>query len=146
MMSDVKNKMTEICNQITDLKIEYEKLRGNYIEELQDKLRKVVGMSFKDGDDIYFRIIDIPLVRYDKACTSFNEYQLPALLYYNDPTIRADVGRLIIHDVFSTASHAEDPVECIRGEYTEIPAEEFDAALEKAFDQIRALGKRGDAE
>ena len=145
-MSDVKNKMTEIRNQITDLKIEYERLRSDYIRELQDKLSKLVGMSFKDGDDIYFRIIDIPLVQYNKSCTSFNEYQLPALYCFNDPTIRADVGKLAIETIFSTASHAEDPIECIRSEYTEIPAEEFDAKLEKAFDEIRSLGKRGDAE
>ena len=144
-MSDVKIKMNEIGNQITDLKIEYEKLLGNYIKELQDKLRKVVGMSFKDGDVIYFRIIDVPIVRYNKSYPLFNEYQLPALFCYNDPTIRADVGRLIIRDVFSMASSAEDPVECIRSEYTEISAEEFDAELEKAFDEIRSLGKRGDA-
>ena len=144
-MSDVKNKMDEIRNQITDLKIEYEKLRSDRIKELQNKLSKLVGMSFKEEDDIYFRIIDIPLVQYNKSCTSFNEYQLPALFCYNDPTIRADVGRLLIRDVFSCASHAEDPVKCIKQEYTEIPAEEFDAELEKAFDEIRFLGKRGDA-
>ena len=144
-MSDVKNKMDEIRNQITDLKIEYEKLRSNNIKELQDKLSNLVGMSFKDGDDIYFRIIDIPIVRYNKSCTLFDKYGLPALFCYNDPTIRADVGRLIIRNVISHASDADDPIECIRSEYTEIPAEEFDAELEKAFDEIRSLGKRGDA-
>lgn len=144
-MSDTEIKMKEISNRITDLKLEYEKLRGHHIEDLQNKLSKLVGMSFKDGDDIYFRIIDVPLVQYNKSYTAFNEYQLPALFCYNDPTIRADVGRLIIRDIFSCASHAEDPVECIKQEYTEVPAEEFDAELEKAFDEIRALGKRGDA-
>lgn len=144
-MSDTEIKMEEISNQITDLKIEYEKLRGNRIKELQDKLNKLVGMSFKDEDDNYFRIIDIPPVQYNKSCTAFNEYRLPILFCCNDPTIRADVGRLIIRDVFTRASHAEDPVECIKQEYTEVPAEEFDAELEKAFDEIRSLGKRGDA-
>ena len=144
-MSDTEIKMKEISNQITDLKLEYEKLRGNHIEELQNKLNKLVGMSFKDEDDNYFRIIDIPLVQYNKSYTAFNEYRLPILFCCNDPTIRADVGRLIIRDVFSRASHAEDPVECIKQEYTEVPEEEFDAELEKAFDEIRFLGKRGDA-
>lgn len=144
-MSDTEIKMEEISNQITDLKIEYEKLYRNHIEELQDKLNKLVGMSFKDEDDNYFRIIDIPPVQYNKSCTAFNEYRLPILFCCNDPTIRADVGRLIIRDVFIRASHAEDPVECIKQEYTEVPAEEFDTELEKAFDEIRALGKQGDA-
>lgn len=144
-MRDIEIKMKEISNQITDLNIEYEKLRGKHIKELQDKLSKLVGMSFKDGDDIYFRIIDIPIVRYNKSYISFEKYQLPALFCYNDPTIRADVGRLIIRGVISHASDADDPVECIRQEYTEIPAEEFDAELEKTFDEIRALGKCGDA-
>ena len=53
-MNVTEIKMKEISNQITDLKIEYEKLRSNHIKELQDKLSKLVGMSFKDGDDIYF--------------------------------------------------------------------------------------------
>jgi len=144
-MSDTEIKMEEISNQITDLKIEYEKLRGNRIKELQYKLDKLVGMSFKDKDNNYFRIVDIPLVQYNKSYTAFNEYRLPILFCCNDPTIRADVGRLIIRDVFTRASHAEDPVECIKQEYTEVPAEEFDAELEKAFDEIRSLGKRGDA-
>ena len=144
-MNVTEIKMKEISNQITDLKIEYEKLRSNHIKELQDKLSKLVGMSFKDGDDIYFRIIDIPLVQYNKSCTSFNKYQLPALFFYNDPSIRGDVGRLFIRDVISHASDADDPIECIRSEYTEVPAEEFDAELEKVFDEIRSLGKRGDA-
>lgn len=144
-MSDVKIKMDEIGNQITDLKIEYEKLRGHYIEELQDKLRKVVGMSFKDEFDTYFRIIDIPVVEYNKSDTSFNEYQLPVLVCYVNPDIWTDAGRLVISTRYSMASHADDPIECIRSEYTEIPAEEFDAELEKAFDEIRALGRRGDA-
>ena len=90
-------------------------------------------MSFKDEDDNYFRIIDVPLVQYNKSYTAFNEYRLPILFCCNDPTIRADVGRLIIRDVFSRASHAEDPVECIKQEYTEVPTEEFDAELEKAL-------------
>ena len=145
IMSDIEIKMKEISNKISDLKIEYEKLRGNNIEELQNKLRMLVGMSFKDKDNNYFRIIDIPLVQYNKSYTAFNEYRLPILFCCNDPTIQADVGRLIIRDVFTFASHAEDPVECIKQEYTEVPAEEFDAELEKAFDEIRALGKRGDA-
>ena len=144
-MNVTEIKMKEISNQITDLKIEYEKLRGNYIEELQDKLRKVVGMSFKDEYDDYFRIIDIPIVEYNKSITSFDEYHLPALICYNNPDIWTDVGRLIIGTRYSMASHADDPIECIRSEYTEIPTEEFDAELEKAFDEIRALGKRGDA-
>ena len=144
-MSDTKIKMKELCDKITDLKLEYEKLRSTYIKELQDKLGVLVGMSFKDEDGNYFRIIDIPLAQYNKSCTSFNEYQLPALFCYNDPTICADVGRLLIRDVFSRASHAEYPVECIKQEYTEVSAEEFDAELEKAFDEIRSLGKQGDA-
>jgi len=144
-MSDVEIKMNALNKQITDLKLEYEKLRGNRIKELQYKLDKLVGMSFKDKDNNYFRIVDIPLVQYNKSYTAFNEYRLPILFCCNDPTIRADVGRLIIRDVFTRASHAEDPVECIKQEYTEVPAEEFDAELEKAFDEIRSLGKRGDA-
>lgn len=144
-MSDVKIKMDEIGNQITDLKIEYEELRTIYIKELQDKLRKVVGMSFKDEYDTYFRIIDIPIVEYNKSNTLFDECHLPALICYVNPDIWTDVGRLVISKRYSMASHADDPVECIRSEYTEIPAEEFDAELEKAFSEIRALGKRGDA-
>ncbi len=145
-MSDAEIKMKEISNQITDLKLEYERLHGNYIRELQDKLGKLVGMSFKSVNGAYyFRIIDIPIVKYNKAYTSFNEYQIPALICYNDPTICADVGRIAIDTRFSTASHAEDPIERIRNEYMEVSAEEFDAELEKAFDEIRSLGKRGDA-
>lgn len=145
-MSGAKIKMDEIGNQITDLKIEYEKLRGDYIRELQDKLGKLVGMSFKSKNGAYyFRIIDIPTVKYNKAYTSFNEYQLPALTYYSDPIDHGDVGRLTIQKIYSAAAHAENPIDFIRSEYTEISAEEFDAELEKAFSEIKALGKRGDA-
>ena len=118
-MSDVKIKMDEIGNQITDLKIEYEKLRGNYIEELQNKLRTLIGMSFKGKSYDYFRIIDVPHVEYNKAYTSFNEYQIPVLVCYNDPAFE-NVDRIAFVTRFSRASHAKDPVECIRHEYTEI--------------------------
>ena len=79
-MSDIEIKMKELDDIIIDLKIEYERLRGDYIRELQDKLSKLVGMSFKSKNGAYyFRIIDIPIAEYNKAYTSFNEYQLPAL-------------------------------------------------------------------
>ena len=139
-MSDVKNKMDKISNQITELKLEYEKLRGNYIEEIQDKLSKLVGMSFKDQYNDYFRIIDIPRPEYNKSHTLFNEYQIPALVCYKDSAFE-NIDRFVFATRFSKASHAEDPVECIKQEYTEVSAEEFDAELEKAFDEIRALGK-----
>ena len=145
-MSDAEIKMKEIGNQITDLKLEYERLRSDYIRELQDKLGKLVGMSFKSKNGAYyFRIIDIPTVEYNKAYTSFNEYRLPALTYYSDPTDHGDVGRLAIQNIYSAAAHAEDPVDFIRSEYTEVSSEEFDAILDGAFAEIKALGKRGDA-
>lgn len=143
-MSDVEIKMDALNKQITDLKLEYEKLRSINIIKLQEKLSALVGMSFKDKSDDYFRIIDVPHVEYNKAYTSFNEYQIPVLACYNDPAFE-NVDRIAFVTRFSKASHAEDPVECIRNEYAEIPAEEFDAELEKVFDEIRALGKRGDA-
>lgn len=144
-MSDTEIKMEKIGKQIEELKREYEKLRSIQIVEQQDKIEMLIGMSFKDACNNYFRIIDIPHVEYCKSHTSFNEYQIPALICYNDPTICADAGRIAIDTRFSTASYAEDPIERIRKEYVEVSAEEFDAALEKAFDEIRALGKRGDA-
>ena len=144
-MSDIEIKMEKIGKQIEELKREHEKLRSIQIIELQDKIEMLVGMSFKDACNNYFRIIGIPHIEYCKSHTSFNEYQIPALICYNDLTICADVGRIAIDTRFSTASHAEDPIERIRNEYTEVPAEEFDAELEKAFDEIRSLGKRGDS-
>ena len=36
-MSDIEIKMKELDDKIIDLKIEYERLRGDYIRELQDK-------------------------------------------------------------------------------------------------------------
>ena len=143
-MSDTEIKMKEISNRIADFKLEYEKLRDNYIIELQEKLSALVGMSFKDQCNDYFRIIDVPHPEYNKSYTAFNEYQLPALACYNDSVFK-NVDRIAVVTRFSKASHAEDPVECIKQEYTEVPAEEFDAELEKAFDEIRSLGKRGDA-
>ena len=74
----------------------------------------------------------------------FNEYQIPVLACYKDSAFK-NIDRIAIVTRTSKASHAEDPVECIRNEYTEIPAEEFDAELEKVFDEIRALGKQDDA-
>lgn len=143
-MSDTEIKIKEISDRIIDLKLEYEKLRSINIIELQEKLSALVGMSFKDKSDDYFRIIDIPHVEYNKAYTSFNEYQIPVLVCYNDPAFE-NVDRIAFVTRTSKASHAEDPVECIKQEYTEVPAEEFDAELEKAFAEIRSLGKRGDA-
>lgn len=143
-MSDTEIKMKEISDRIIDLKLEYEKLRSINIIELQEKLSALVGMSFKDQYNDYFRIIDVPHVEYNKAYTSFNEYQIPVLACYNDPAFE-NIDRIAFVTRTSKASHAEDPVECIRNEYTEIPAEEFDSELEKVFDKIRALGKRGDA-
>ena len=144
-MSDIEIKMKELDDKIIDLKIEYERLRGDYIRELQDKLSKLVGMSFKSKNGAYyFRIIDIPIVKYNKAYTSFNEYQLPALIYYSDPTDHGDVGRLGIQEIYSEAAHAENPIDFIRSEYTEVSPEEFDEILEGAFSEIKALGKRGD--
>lgn len=146
MTSDTEIKMKEISNQITDLKLEYERLRGDYIRELQDKLGKLVGLSFKSKNGAYyFRIIDIPIVEYNKAYTSFNEYRLPSLTYYSDPTDYGDVGRLGIQEIYSEAAHAENPIDFIRSEYTEVSPEEFDEILERAFSEIKALGKRGDA-
>ena len=145
-MNDIKNKMYEIRSQITDLKLEYERLHDDYIRELQDKLGKLVGMSFKSVNGAYyFRIIDIPIAEYNKAYTSFNEYQLPALTYYSDPTDHGDVGRLTIQKIYSAAAHADNPIECIKSEYAEVPPEKFDEILEGAFAEIKALGKRGDA-
>lgn len=143
-MSDTEIKMKEISNQITDLKNEYEKLRSINIIELQEKLSALVGMSFKDERNDYFRIIDVPRPEYNKSHTSFNEYQIPVLVCYKDSAFK-NIDRIAIVTRTSKASHAEDPVECIRGEYTEMPAEEFDAELEKVFDEIHSLGKRGDA-
>ena len=145
IVSDTEIKMEKIGKQIEELKREHEKLRSIQIIELQDKIETLVGMSFRDECNNYFRIIGIPHVEYCKSCTSFNEYQIPVLICYNDSTICADAGRIAIDTRFSTASHAEDPIERIRKEYIEVSPEEFDAALEKAFDEIRALGKRGDA-
>lgn len=144
-MSDTEIKMKEISNRITDLKLEYEELRGDYIEELQNKLSKLVGMSFKDNEHKYFRIIDVPLVEYRKTITVFNKYQLPALIYINDPAVRTDLGPLVIDTIFTNAADAEDPIKEIREDYEEITSEEFDKILQSAFDEIRSLGKRGDA-
>ena len=142
-MSDTEIKMEkigkEIGKEIEELKREYEKLRSIQIIELQDKIEMLVGMSFKDERNNYFRIIGVPHVEYCKSYTSFNEYRIPVLICYNDPTICADVGRIAIDTRFSTASHAEDPIDRIRKEYIEVSPEEFDAELEKAFDEIRAL-------
>lgn len=143
-MSDVEIKMDTLNKQITDLKLEYEKLRSINIIELQEKLSALVGMSFKDQYNDYFRIIDVPQPEYNKSYTLFNEYQIPVLACYNDPAFE-NIDRIAFVTRTSKASHAEDPVECIKQEYTEVPAEEFDAELEKAFDEIRSLGKRGDA-
>ena len=144
-MSDIEIKMKEISNQITDLKLEYERLHGDYIRESQDKLSKLVGMSFKSKNGAYyFRIIGIPIAEYNKVYTSFNEYQLPALTCYNDPTDHGDVGRLTIQKIYSAAAHTDNPIECIKSEYTEVPPEKFDEILEGAFFEIKALGKRGD--
>ena len=58
-MSDVKIKMDKIGNQITDLKIEYEKLRGNYIKELQEKLSNGYNRKTrkeKNHEKIYYCI------------------------------------------------------------------------------------------
>jgi len=142
-VSDTEIKMKEISNKISDLKLEYEKLRSINIIELQEKLSALVGMSFKDQYNDYFRIIDVPHVEYNKSYTLFNEYQIPVLACYNDPAFE-NIDRIAFITRISKASHAEDPVECIRNEYTEIPAEEFDAELEKVFAEIRSLGKRGD--
>ena len=143
-MSETEIKMEEISNKISDLKLEYEKLRENHIKELQNKLSKLVGMSFKDQYNDYFRIIDVPHVEYNKSYTLFNEYQIPVLACYKDTAFK-NIDRIPIVTRTSKASHAEDPVECIKQEYTEVSAEEFDAELEKAFAEIKALGKRGDA-
>ena len=59
-MSDIEIKMNSLNKQISDLKIEYEKLRSINIIELQEKLSALVGMSFKDQYNDYFRIIDVP--------------------------------------------------------------------------------------
>ena len=142
-MSDVRTKMGKLGIEITNLKIEYEELRTIYIKELQEKLSILVGMSFKDQYNDYFRIIDVPQPEYNKSYTSFNEYQIPVLVCYKDYAFE-NINRIAVVTRFSQAALADDPVECIRQEYTEIPAEEFDAELEKAFDEIRALGKRGD--
>lgn len=143
-MSDVRTKMGKLGIEIANLKIEYEELRTIYIKELQEKLSTLIGMSFKDQRNDYFRIIDVPHQEYNKSYTSFNEYQIPVLVCYEDSAFE-NVDRIAVVTRFSKAALADDPVECIRSEYTEVPAEEFDAALEKAFDQIRALGKQGDA-
>ena len=144
-MSDIEIKMDSLNKQISDLKLEYEKLRSINIIELQEKLSVLVGMSFKDQYNDYFRIIDVPHPQYNKSYTLFNKYQIPVLACYNDPALK-NIDRIAIVTRTSKASHAEDPVKCIKQEYTEVPAEEFDAELEKAFNKIRVLGKRGDTE
>ena len=142
-MSDVRTKMGKLGIEIANLKIEYEELRTICIKEVQEKLSILVGMSFKDLNNDYFRIINVPRPEYNKSYTSFNEYQIPVLVCYTDSAFE-NINRIRVATRFSMASSAEDPVECIRSEYTEVSAEEFDAELEKAFDEIRALGKRGD--
>lgn len=144
-MSDIEIKMDALNKQITDLKLKYDELRSINIIELQEKLRPLVGKSFKDKDNNYFRIIDVPHVEYNKTYTSLNEYQIPALVCYAEPRTYEDGGWIDIVTRFSTASHDASPIDCIRREYVEVSPEEFDATLEKAFDEIRALGKRGDA-
>ena len=139
-MSDVRTKMGKLGIEIANLKIEYEELRTIYIKELQDKLSILVGMSFKDQYNDYFRIIDVPHPEYIKSYTAFNEYQIPVLVCYKDSAFE-NIDRIAVVTRFSKAALADDPVECIRSEYTEIPTEEFDAELEKAFDEIRSLGK-----
>ena len=143
-MSDVRTKMGKLGIEITNLKIEYEELRTIWIKELQEKLSTLVGMSFKGQNNDYFRIIDVPHPEYNKSYTSFNEYQIPVLACYNDPAFK-NVDRVAVVTRFSKAALADNPVKCIRREYTEVSPEEFDEILEGAFAEIKVLGKRGDA-
>lgn len=142
--TETEIKMEELSNKIAEYRAEHRAICEQYIREIQEKLKPLVGMSFRDAYSV-FRIIGIPEKDYSKTSIIFNEYQLPVLAITDNITIYGDLGSLALCTKFSKAAHAEDPVEYIRTEYQEVSSEEFDAELEKAFDEIRNLGKCGDA-
>ena len=132
-----KERIREIDRQETELRQERHRLLETVIAKQQEKLRATVGLCFRLRNGDCVKIIDVPQKQEGRLGTYFNEYQLPVL------KIVADDYDLIPFEedtLFSHAVNCQDMEAQLRKEYEMITLEEFNAELEKRFQEIRELG------
>lgn len=136
---EINAKIHDVENQISSLIQERDMLRRqrNYIYD--ERLRKLIGMCFKDKEGTcVMRIINTLIEKYRMYNgTTYNEYQLPVLKINSSGF--GDVGPLEMDTIFSKAAHFEDPVAQIRTEYGEIPLEEFKQELHNALYKLEHM-------
>ena len=95
----------------------------------QDKLKPLVGMTFKHGN-MYFMVTGVPKIDWSGDELIFNPHDIPCLKLFTDgkgKAVRKEEGT-----VFSNAINVPDVQSYIRKEYREIPRELFDEKLREA--------------
>lgn len=140
-------RIREIDRQMSTLNQERMQLRETEIDELQKKLRVTVGLCFRLPNGDCVKIIDVPQKQYTMMRTEFNEYQLPVLkVLAKGNTGRRLQGYDLIpleeDTLFSRAADSPNPVACLVTVYKRITPEEFDAELERCFEELRQLGRQ----
>ena len=150
-MSDTMQKLDAISKEMSRLRNERDTLYVIWARETQEKLRPLIGLCVKHNE-WYYKIIDVPIIHAQKTGFKFNQYQLPCLKVkikdIDDESYSENGLDILDYDtLFSQACEYDDPMAYFikYNKRSLITMEEFDAALEKVFDRIRILGKRGDA-
>jgi hypothetical protein len=141
-IKEIEKRLHELNEQEWKIRAEGYELRKQLIDYQKEKLKPLVGMTFKVGED-YVVINDVPQERLIKVGTDFNAYQLPVIMIG-----KKDVDGIGIYKdtIFSRAVDSDDPVWKIRKEYEEISSIEFRAKLEMALWNIRDATKLYDME
>lgn len=151
-MSNTMQQLNDISKEMSELRSKRDTLYVVWAREIQEKLRSLIGLCVKHND-WYYKIIDVPRIHVRKIGFEFNQYQLPCLIVkvkdINDKNYSENGLDILDYDtLFSQACEYDDPMAYFikYNKRSLITMEEFDAVLEKVFDQIRMLGKCGDAE
>ena len=132
-IKEMESKMSSIGREIQKLKAEEREIEKYIVLSKQEKLRPLVGMTFKAGKT-YFAITDVPQKEIMVNGVAFNPYQIPAIFVVEG---RSDAVKIREDCVFSHAVSSDDVKAKIRSEYEEIPASVFKEKLEWAFQEIR---------
>lgn len=123
----------QILSEIYTLQEKVKELERIEREEFQERAKAYVGKCYRYTDkDVYFKIINVPQVKYTLTGSNFNEYQFPAFYvdketdetpFFNDTAyLNMDYG---IPERF--------PVDCMTRNIEEIDVAAFNEILDSTY-------------
>lgn len=129
-------------NEISRMSSHLESIKQRRLKLQLEKLKATVGMCFRIKDGLA-RVYDVPQIESHKIGDDINPYQIPVIVVgKNTNPLLGDVKLPVFTTtVYSRAIDTEDVQETLRSEYKEVRHEEFEEAMEKAFDLMRKMGR-----